>query len=593
MKLNKSSSFRIRAIAAAMSAGVVCFGIGVTQAAQTVTLKQAGAGGFGGVAGDAVGGPELRKNYDTPSPDPVITSAPAASGQATVSAAAASVLGAAGLNHFDNRTADGGNNFSIEPPDQGLCVGNGYVLEAVNLVVGLRDAATNTRIPGTVTGLNTFFGLPFSINRTTNPPTRGPFTSDPKCLYDSDTKRFFVTILKETVNPTTGAALGPTAVLIAVSKSSNPLDGFKVFSIDTTNDGTNGTPSNPGCPCLPDQPLIGMDKNGLYISTNEFPLFVGGFNGAQIYGVSKQKLAANADGSSSTLPPVAYINAGAIPVPPADQADGGIWYTVQPAVTPPNKPGNSGTPNKLAGVQYFLSALEFAGVPDNRVAVWGLTNTNSLQDAVPNVSLQVSVVDTNTSYISPPRSTQKPSAATPAPRKIDGGDDRMQQVVEVDNTLYGSLTTALGTGATATSGIAYWGIIPKWQNGKLSGTVRTEGYVSVPNNFLQRPSVALNHQGKGIIAFSLIGPDYFPSAAYVNFHKQQGAQGPVYVAGAGVAPSIGFSGANGGRQRWGDYSAGVDEAGNVWVAAEYIPIDVFPAPAQLANWGTYVWRVAP
>ncbi len=571
--------------------------MGVTQAAQTVWLTQAGAGGFGGVAGHAVGGPELRKNYDTPSPDPVITAAPAASGQATVSASPASVLGAAGLNHFDNRTADGGNNFSIEPPDQGLCVGNGYLLEAVNLVVGLRDAATNTRIPGTVTGLNTFFGLPFSINRTMPPgsPRFGPFTSDPKCLYDSDTKRFFVTILKETTNPVTGGATGPTALLIAVSKTSNPLDGFKVFSINTTNDGTNGTPSNPGCPCLPDQPLIGMDKNGLYISTNEFPLFVNGFNGAQIYGVSKQKLAAVADGSSSTLPPVAYINAGAIPVPVADQADFGIWYTVQPAVTPPNKPGNSGTPNKLGGVQYFLSALEFAGVPDNRVAVWGLTNTNSLQDAVPNVSLQVSVVDTNTSYISPPRSTQRPSAATPAPRKIDGGDDRMQQVVEVDNTLYGSVTTALGTGATATSGIAYWGIIPKWQAGKLSGTVRTEGYVSVPNNFLQRPSVALNHQGKGIIAFSLIGPDHFPSAAYVNFHKQQGAQGPVYVAGAGVAPDTGFSGAGGGRQRWGDYSAGVDEAGNVWVAAEYIPVVSFGAASQggLANWGTYVWRVTP
>lgn len=593
MKLKEVSSFRMRAVTAAMLAGAACLGMGAAQAAQTVTLTQAGSGGFAGVAGAAVGGPELRKNYDTPSPEPVITEAPAASGEATVSAAPPGVLGAAGLNHYDNRTADGGNNFSIEPPDQGLCVGNGYVLEAVNLVVGLRDAATNTRIPGTVTGLNTFFGLPYSINRGTVPPTRGPFTSDPKCLYDSDTKRFFVTILKETVDPASGAELGPTAVLIAVSKTSNPLDGFKIFSIDTTNDGSNGTPSNPDCPCLPDQPLIGMDKNGLYITTNEFPVFVGGFNGAQVYAVSKQKLAANAAGNSSVLPPVAYINAGAIPVPPADQAVGGIWYTVQPAVTPPNKPGNSGNDNSLKGVQYFLSALEFAGEPDNRVAVWGLTNTNSLQDAVPNVSLQVSVVDTKTSYISPPRSTQKPSAATPAPRKIDGGDDRMQQVVAVDNTLYGSLTTALGTGATATSGIAYWGIVPKWQNGKLGGTVRTEGYVSVENNFLQRPSIALNHQGKGIIAFSLIGPDYFPSAAYVNFHKQHGAQGPVYVAGAGVAPDIGFSGAGGGRQRWGDYSAGVDEAGNVWVAAEYIPVVSFPAPANLANWGTYVWRIAP
>jgi hypothetical protein len=580
--------FLLGALAVAVAGAV-----GSAQAATTLTLRVEGSGGFGATTpGTLVGGPELRKNYDTPwGPETVYTETPAAGGQATVASSPTSILGAAGLDHFDNRTADGGNNFSIEPPDQGLCVGNGYVLEAVNLVVGLRDAATNQRIPNTVVGLNTFFGLPYSINRSVTPPVRGPFTSDPKCLYDSDTKRFFVTILKETVSPTSGAALGPTAVLIAVSKTSDPLQGFTVFSVDTTNDGSNGTPSNPNCPCLPDQPLIGMDKNGLFISTNEFPLFVNGFNGAQIYGISKQKLAAAASNGSSALPPVSYVNAGALPVPAEDQAVGGIWYTVQPAVTPPNKPGNSGNSEKLKGVQYFLSALEFAGEPDDRVALWAMSNTDSLQDAVPDVKLQVSVIKTNTSYVSPPRSTQKPSSATPAPRKIDGGDDRMQQVVEVDNTVYGSLTTAIGDPASPLSGIAYWGIKPQWQNGKLTGSVRTQGYVSVAGNYLQRPSVAMNHEGKGLIVFSLIGPDYYPSAAYVGFNKQFGAQGPVYVVGAGVAPDIGFSGASGGRQRWGDYSAAVDEAGNIWAAAEYIPVVSFPAPAQLANWGTYVFKM--
>src|SRR5207249_4306871 len=37
-----------------------------------------------------------------------------------------------GLNHYQQRYARGGNQFSVEPPDQGLCVGNGYVVEAVN-----------------------------------------------------------------------------------------------------------------------------------------------------------------------------------------------------------------------------------------------------------------------------------------------------------------------------------------------------------------------------------------------------------------------------------------------------------------------------
>jgi hypothetical protein len=559
--------------------------------AATVVLRDAGSGGFDAApAGAAIGGPEFRKNYDVPAPPDLVYTAVPLGAVAGVSAGAPAILGAAGLNHFDNRTADGGNQFSIEPPDQGLCVGNGYVIEAVNLVVGLRDSATNTRIGG-VTSLNKFFGLPSAIKRTP-PIVRGPFTSDPKCLYDSDTKRFFVTILKEVVNPTTGAALGPTSVMIAVSKTSDPTQGFQIFEIDTTNDGSNGI-SNPDCPCLPDQPLIGLDKNGLFISTNEFPLFANGFNGAQLYGVSKQRLAAAAALGSGVLPPVAYVNAGALPVPNEDVPFGGIWYTLQPAVTPPNKPGNLGNDNSMKGVQYFLSALEFSGNADKRVAVWALTNTNSLQTDAPDLKLHLAVIETDTAYVSPPRSAQRPSATTPAPRAIDGGDDRMQQVVEVDNTLYGSLTTAIGPASAPRSGIAYWGIKPKWTNGKLGASVRVQGYVSVQGNFLQRPSLALNHQGKGLIAFSLIGPDYFPSAAYISFNKQFGAIGPVNIAGAGVDANIGFSGAGGGRQRWGDYSAAVDEAGNIWAAAEYIPVTVFPVPAQLANWGTFVWRVKP
>ena len=39
-----------------------------------------------------------------------------------------------GLNHFDTRFSNEGNQFSTEPPDQGLCVGNGFVLETVNSV---------------------------------------------------------------------------------------------------------------------------------------------------------------------------------------------------------------------------------------------------------------------------------------------------------------------------------------------------------------------------------------------------------------------------------------------------------------------------
>jgi hypothetical protein len=41
----------------------------------------------------------------------------------------------AGINHRQQRLADGGNQWSLTPPDQGLCAGAGQVVETVNNAV--------------------------------------------------------------------------------------------------------------------------------------------------------------------------------------------------------------------------------------------------------------------------------------------------------------------------------------------------------------------------------------------------------------------------------------------------------------------------
>src|SRR6185369_11946946 len=63
-----------------------------------------------------------------------------------------------GLNHRDQRLANGGNQFSIEPPDQGLCAGNGYILESVNDALRVFD--TDGHALTGVIDLNTFYGYP-------------------------------------------------------------------------------------------------------------------------------------------------------------------------------------------------------------------------------------------------------------------------------------------------------------------------------------------------------------------------------------------------------------------------------------------------
>ncbi|MEP6592466.1 MAG: hypothetical protein ABJC51_02170, partial [Acidobacteriota bacterium] len=172
-----------------------------------------------------------------------------------------------GLTHADQRLADRGNQYSIEPPDQALAVGNGLVLEAVNLAIRVRSTAGAS---AQVVSLNKFFVGDSAIIRSI--PRYGRFVSDPKAYYDAVHQRWFATALTIATDPNSGALLPHSDVRIAVSQTSSPRGTWRIYVLDTTN-GDGSSPNHPGCPCFGDQPLLGADADGLYISTNEFPIF--------------------------------------------------------------------------------------------------------------------------------------------------------------------------------------------------------------------------------------------------------------------------------------------------------------------------------
>src|SRR5229473_3452668 len=85
-----------------------------------------------------------------------------------------------GLNLYQEREiASGGNQFTVTPPDQGLCVGNGFVMEVLNDVV--RVWSTSGKALTDPIGLNAFYGYPYEINRTTF--AFGPEPTDPSCYF--------------------------------------------------------------------------------------------------------------------------------------------------------------------------------------------------------------------------------------------------------------------------------------------------------------------------------------------------------------------------------------------------------------------------
>ena len=144
-----------------------------------------------------------------------------------------------GLNHRDQRLANGGNQFSLEPPDQALCVGNGFVVEAVNSVLRVFSSATGAALTG-VQDLNTFFGYPAAINRTTG--VVGPNVIDPVCHYDPDNNRFMVVITTLHVDAN-GDFNGKNTIDLAVSntrRSDGRVD--RSTTCPAQNDGTDGTP---------------------------------------------------------------------------------------------------------------------------------------------------------------------------------------------------------------------------------------------------------------------------------------------------------------------------------------------------------------
>ena len=228
-----------------------------------------------------------------------------------------------GVNHFQQRFAFGGNQFSGEPPDQGLCVGGGYILETVNSALRVYNKANGAPLTA-VLALNEFYGFPPAINRTTG--VFGPFTFDISCHYDPDSGRWFHLAVDLDQDPATGAFTGRNYLDLAVSDSGDPTGSWTVYRIPAINDGSEGTPDHDcaGGPCFGDFPHLGVDKNGVYITTNEFPLFADGFIGAQVYAISK---AAATSGAMSV--PVFLFNTADDPVGP-DQPGFTLWPSLSP-----------------------------------------------------------------------------------------------------------------------------------------------------------------------------------------------------------------------------------------------------------------------
>lgn len=580
----------------------------------TASMSGAGTGSFTAGSNDAVRRSDSANHPANASQD-ANTPNPAGRNVTT----SGGTTGFDGLNHTDQRLAGTGiyanTQFSLEPPDQGLCVGNGFVLESVNTAFQVfNTSGTALTSPE---AFNQFFGVAPEVNRTTG--VVGDFLSDPKCNYDVATQRWFMTILQ--MDAPGFCLVGPffsqvpcsrAHTFVAVSQGADPRGSWKLFSIDATDDGLNGTPNHANslisCPCFGDQPLLGMNADALFISTNEYGI-ASAINtnpgnpefGAQIYAVSKRGIEL---ATSGNLPKVVHIDAGGLPMPSGDCC--APWDSIQPATSP-----TAG--QQTRGYEYFLSSFTNNTTTNRAINAWVVTGTSSLRSSHPDLDIQRVQLGSEAYVDDLPVSSPGFGGIAVAQKtgpnplgaslgdslgQVNANDVRMNQVVYADGKLWAGLNTALQTtpGGPARSGIAYFVVQPNFGDGELKAEMVNQGYVTVAGNSTLFPSIGVNASGNGAIAFSVVGPGYFPSAAYVKISSDGGLSGPIVIAGAGNLPDDGFTQypqyTGGTVGRWGDYSAAVATSdGSIWMAAEYIHVTPSRPRTVLANWGSFVYHV--
>lgn len=457
--------------------------------------------------------------------------------------------GFSGLSGVTQAVTKGG--VDLEPPDQGLCAGGGYVMEFINNAVAVYDSHGDQLVAPV--GSAQAFKQPLTA-----------FMSDPRCYYDAPTKRWFY---QEFVLGTK-----TSTQFEAVSDTSDPTGRYTVYSWSTTDAGT------PNCPCFGDYDEFGADSNGIYVTTDEFGL-TRGYNGVVMYAMSKELLeTAAATGISPTV--FAYR----LTKDPFGQP-----YIVAPTSTPP---GARYAPD----TEYFVESNGDA-FSDHHLVVYALHDTSLLAQPAPPTVYRTEV--TTEEYAFPADATQRPgprplgkSVQAPA-GEIQTDFDAEMEPIYTGGHIYAQLDTATSSGSDAVD----WFILKPSLSAKgaLSASVVHQGRVAVKDTTLMYPYTAVNAKGMGYLLFSLSGPHNYPSPAYIRYGAS-GPTGPVIQATQGAAPEDSFTcyaayvGPHYGGCRWGDYSMGVVMGGRVYMSTEYVPPTYRDV---LTNWGTYIYSAPP
>jgi hypothetical protein len=599
---------------AALKAGRLSAGRSV----KGLAALSAGTAGLGGP--HALPNPEVAKTGPDPAP-PSVSCLPLGPGCDRISLSAAGAVGVKGINAVDSGTLPTNPNGDIEPADQGLCAGNGYVVESNNIGEVLFFNTALHRV-SSVISLDTLMGL----------TARGWSSGgDVSCAYDyaNGGHWFFTQFVSASSEASGGTFAGCFAGVastcyeaIAVTKGSSPYGPYNVYFVNA-----NYNPAEPGAPyLLNDFTKIAVSRDAFLMMYDEFPLVTpgiggGGFNGAQEFAFDKNALefglqASLADGTPNPRFNVAIENMGTLPTPDGTCAKDNTlgkpgvacWFSVIPAMPP----DPSQFDNSHGGSAFMLDTLDPYGTGDTRIAVFDWTGLGALNSpgcaACDDVQFGGQLFSgTELYYGEGVLAAQKAgpiplgdqcgaaglSTGTPPPASCPEGGiatngDNFTQASQAQGQLWGAISTEVaqnfagGPSPEIHQGAAYWVIgTGAFDHGDSQHgasdhggplTITSQGYVAPAHEDLSMPDLVAPDAGPAALFFTLTGNGgpagadgggFYPSTAYGKLFAGSPTllASKVNVADLGQSPEDGFGeylGYPGPLDpRWGDYSEGV------------------------------------
>jgi hypothetical protein len=588
---------------------------------------------------------------------PTVSCQPLGPGCDTISSAAGGAVGVKGLNAVDSAEHTTNIFKDVEPPDQGLCAGNGYVVEDNNIGEILIFNAALKRV-SPVISLDTVMGL------TSKGWSSG---GDISCLYDASNGGhwFYTEIVSASPESAGGTFTGCFAAVandcyegIAVTTGSSPFGPYNVYFVHA-----DYNPAEPGYPyLLNDFGKISATRDAFLLFYDEFPLNssvpgLGGglFNGAQEFAFGKTALEKGLPAADVTL---ASENMGLLSTPngtcfsDSKYFEPGIacWFSVIPAVPP----DPSQWDNSHGGSGFMLANVDFYGLGGNQLAVFdwtGLSDLNSTGcSACSGIRFGGQLFSGVLRYFDNPElpgGNPAPQKAGPIPLGDECGtaglstqgvatcpeggvqtnDDQVTQASQAQGQLWTAVSTELDQLYSSTNtpelhfGAAYWVV----GTGSFDTTgvfsLTSQGYVSPMHEELEFPAMAAGDSGRAIMDFTLSGNGgpfaadsggFYPSTAFGRVTSTSGGllSSTINIADLGQSPQDGFTEYQGypgpTRPRWGDYSNAIAMGGTIYFATNYIQYpNCLPPQFTLtvgtcggtrdgnANWGTSVNSVVP